>query len=247
MFMHRSSVVAVFPVLGAVFLTACATPDSPTEIYDPFEAQNRRVHAFNKVVDQALLDPTATAYGTVIPAPARRGFSNFANNLDTPRFVLNDILQGNADDAMHNTWRFLVNTTFGLGGLFDVASEAGLERRETGFGETLHFWGAEEGAYIELPVLGPSTQRGSVGTFVDFVSNPLSAAIPEAENWVFTAATITDGLNLRYQLDSTFASIYESADSYAQARSLYLQNRRFALGEKEDDFFFDPYEEFDEE
>lgn len=231
--------------VSAALLAGCSTPDEPVEIHDPFEAQNRKVHAFNKGVDKALLDPAATTYGVVLPPFFRQRFANFAENLDTPRYFANDVLQANGADAVHNGMRFVVNTLFGVGGLFDVATEAGIERRSTGFGETLHVWGTPEGAYVELPVFGPSNQRDAVGTVVDLVSNPLRFALPETEAWVFTAAAITEGLNTRYELDGTFDTIFNSEDSYAQARSIYLQNRRFELGDEQDDFFFDPYEDFD--
>lgn len=244
--MRRTPVLVTLSFAAFAALAGCSVPDEPVEIHDPYEGANRKVHAFNKAIDRAALDPTATVYGTVIPRPLRSGFSKVANNLDTPRFVLNNILQGNVEDAGLNTFRFLLNSTVGIGGLFDFAESIGLERAPTGFGETLHVWGVEEGAYIELPVLGPSNERDAVGRMVDFVSNPLRAVVPDDEDWIFTAATITDGLNTRYRFDSTIASIYSSADSYAQARSLYLQNRRFELGEDEEDFLFDPYADFEE-
>lgn len=234
--------------LTAVTLAGCTTPDEPVEIFDPFEEQNRKVHAFNKGVDSIFLRPTSTAYGVIFPKPVRSGISNFANNIDTPRHVLNDALQWNIEDMTHNVFRFALNTTVGIGGLFDVAGAIGLESRSAGFGETLHVWGAPEGAYLELPLLGPSNQRDGAGQIVDFVSNPLLYVIPAEYDWVPPSANIIDRVGDRYEFRGTIDSIlYESADSYAQTRNLFLQNRRYELGEDEEDFFYDPYEDlFDE-
>lgn len=225
-----------------VAVTACSTPDVPTEIHDPFEPTNRKIHNFNKGVDRTLVRPTSTAYGFVFPAPVRQGISNFANFIDTPRFIVNDIAQGNVDDAGHNFARLMLNAVFGLG-ILDVADAAGVESRRTGFGETLHVWGANEGAYVELPFLGASNQRDAVGQIVDFVSNPLSNTLNGSDEFIPPASNLLDRLGQRFEFGATIDSLlYESADSYAQARNLYLQNRRFELGE-EDEFAFDPYED----
>jgi phospholipid-binding lipoprotein MlaA len=234
--------------LAAATLAGCTVPDEPVEVFDPYEGTNRQIHAFNKGLDSVVWRPTSTAYGTVLPAPVRSGVSNFAANLDTPRHVVNDVLQGDIGDAGHNTMRFLFNTAFGIGGLFDIATGAGIEARPTGFGETLHSWGSEEGAFIELPVFGPSNERDAVGQAVDLVSNPLLLVIPADSQWVPTASNLVDRVGDRYEFrESIDGVLYNSADSYAQTRNLYLQNRRFVLGEDEEEFFFDPYEDlFDE-
>lgn len=240
--MIRHKLLCFGAVLGALTLTACSVPDAPVDVHDPYEATNRRIHSFNKGLDSVVVRPTSTAYGIVLPRPVRRGVSNFANYIDTPRFIVNDIAQGNIADAGHNFSRFLVNTVFGLG-VLDVAKSAGIESRRTGFGETLHVWGAREGAYIELPVLGPSNERDAVGQVVDFISNPISGMIDASDEWIPPSANVMDRLGQRYEFGSTIDGLlYESADSYAQTRNLYLQNRRFELGQ-EDDFAFDPYED----
>lgn len=241
-----TSKFAAILLIASIGLAACSVPDEPVEIHDPYENTNRKIHAFNKGLDQVVVRPTSTAYGSLIPRPIRRGVSNFANYVDTPRFILNDLAQGNVDDAMHNLARFAMNTVFGLG-VLDPASDAGVETRRTGFGETLHVWGTEEGAYIELPALGPSNERDAVGQIVDFVSNPITGALDASNDWIPPSANIMDRLGQRYEFGSTIDSLlYDSADSYAQTRNLYLQNRRFELGQ-EDDFAFDPFEEFDDQ
>ncbi len=217
--------------LLAATLAGCAGPRTPGGIYDPYEAQNRKVHEFNRSVDKALLRPVSNAYGAVLPEPVRIGVGNFAENLSIPGSVLNDLLQLNIEDALHNTVRFLVNTTVGLGGILDPATKAGIEQRDSDFGETLHVWGFKEGAYVELPFAGPSTTRDTVGMVVDIVTDPVAVLLPEPEKYVAPLAGMASKIGDRYRFRTTVDSIlYESADGYAQARLLYLENRRFALG-----------------
>ena len=230
--------VLLFPVLAA-----CTVPDEPVEVFDPFEEQNRAVHEFNRSVDRAVLRPVATAYGAVIPRPVRRGASNFVDNLDEPSHIINDLLQGSVEDAVHNIFRFLVNSTVGIAGLFDVASGIGIEERPSDFGETLHVWGAEEGAYLEVPLLGASTQRDAAGIVVDIFLNPLAHIGIGDEEIVLGSMRSLQIVEARERFGPSIdAVLYESADSYAAARILYLQNRRFELGDTED-LFFDPFED----
>lgn len=231
--------------VAAVLVTACSAPAPVQPHFDPDETNNRQRHEFNRSVDRAFLKPASGAYGGVVPEPVRQGVSNFAENLDVPGDVVNSLLQGRVGLAFENTLRFALNSTIGIGGLFDPARALGVEGRKTDFGETLHVWGAPEGAYHELPFFGPSTDRDTVGAVVDIVLNPVRLALPVAEGNVVTVAKVGSTLGDRYQYSDTVDSIlYESADSYAQARLLYLQNRRHELGQSggEEDFF-DPYEE----
>ena len=237
-------------LLGAVLLaSACSTPSQPGGINDPYEVSNRKVHTFNKGVDRTIVRPASTAYGTVVPKPGRILISNFSDNLGQPSNVLNSLLQGRIEDAGHSTFRFAVNTVFGLGGLLDFASDMGLEDRGTDFGETLYVWGVPEGAYAEFPFVGPSTARHATGRVVDLLTNPLRGAAEAPDAAVRTAANVASGLDTRYRLSDTIDSIlYDSADSYAQTRLIYLQNRRFELGVDASgtdlDPFEDPYDSF---
>ncbi len=218
-------------LLLAVVLAGCAGPETAGGTYDPFERQNRAVHAFNREVDRALLRPSADAYGTLLPEPVRQGVGNFAANLSLPGTVLNDLLQLNIEDALHNSVRFLVNSTIGLGGLLDPAQASGLAARNSDFGETLHVWGAGEGAYLELPFVGPSTTRDALGMVVDVIIDPLNLLLAAEQRLFVPAVGVASKLGDRYRFRSTIDSVlYESADSYAQARLLYLENRRFELG-----------------
>jgi phospholipid-binding lipoprotein MlaA len=232
-------------MLVVVVLAACTAPPPPAEPHDPDEAQNREVHAFNKAVDRALVNPAANSYGSIVPEPVRMGVGNFAGNLELPGEVVNSVLQGRIGPAAENTLRFAINSTIGIGGLFDPARAMGIDGRRTDFGETLHVWGAGEGAYVELPLLGPSTSRDAVGKVVDVALDPFRLVLPRAEANAVTVIGGFSTLGDRYRFGNTIDSVlYESADSYAQSRLLYLQNRRFELGQAaaEDDFL-DPYED----
>ncbi|MGR3492473.1 MAG: MlaA family lipoprotein [Shimia sp.] len=214
-------------------LAGCAPAPAPVGINDPNEARNREIHAFNKRLDETTIRPIANAYGQIVPDPVRQGIGNFAENADLPGAVVNNLLQGNLEDAGWNTGRFLVNTVFGLGGLVDVSSQMGHPERETDFGETLHVWGVPEGPYREGLVFGPTTRRDSIGGFVDLFTNPLGYVIESPESYVPTAAGALEQLDDRYRYRTTIDGLlYDSADSYAAARLAYLQNRRFELGQE---------------
>ena len=228
---------------GLMILSACAAPPPSATINDPEEARNRDIHAFNVALDKALVRPASDIYGTILPPPVQQGVSNFAANLDVPGEVVNQLLQGRPGYALENTFRFAVNTVIGIGGLFDPATAIGVPGRRTDFGETLHVWGAGEGIYVELPGLGPSTERDAVGTIVDIALNPVRLLLPTPESYYATGAKIGSKIGDRHRFAATIDSIlYDSADSYAQARLLYLQKRRFELGQvvPEADFE-DPY------
>ena len=248
----RRPLVRLMAALSLAVLAGCNTPDAPVEIYDPYEARNRRVHEFNKRLDRNLVRPVARGYGTVVPQPVRTGVSNFGDNLDGPGQVTNDLLQGSFSDASHNAVRFVVNTTLGLAGIFDVATPLGLTARPTDFGETLHVWGAPEGAYREGIASGPSTERDTAGRIVDFFTNPLGYVLPTEARVVGIGARVGGAVDDRYRYDQTVSdTLYNSADSYAATRSLYLQNRRYQLnGGSNDadqfDIYEDLYEGFDE-
>lgn len=217
-------------------MAACAGPEVTGGIYDPFEAQNRKIHAVNRKIDQVVLRPVSGTYGSALPEPVRIGVGNFASNLSIPGTVVNDLLQFNIEDALHNTLRFLVNSTVGLGGLFDPALQGGVEPRDSDFGETMHVWGIGEGAYVELPLLGPSTVRDTFGGVVDFFLDPINTLVPTPERYLAPLVAVASRVGDRYRFRSTVDSIlYDSADSYAQSRLLYLENRRFRLGIEADD------------
>ena len=224
---------AVLSLAALALAAACgpaALPPGDT-IRDADEAQNRAVHEFNVELDRRLVAPAAQGYGTAVPGPLREGVDNVAANLAQPSYVLNNMLQLRLGQASHNTLRFLVNSTIGIGGLLDPATALGLPAEETDFGETLHVWGLPEGDFVMLPVFGPSTTRDTVGLVVDIALNPVRHAVPADERVYVTAAETLDRFGDRYEAgDSLDSVLYDSSDGYAQLRSLYLQNRRFELG-----------------
>jgi len=243
--------IAPGAALLALLLAGCGAGPTADGINDPFETANRRVHAFNTGVDRALVGPASKGYGGVVPEPVKRVVGNVADTLDLPGDIANNLLQLRIDDAAQNTLRLATNLTFGVGGLFDFSTAIGLPGEPTDFGETLHVWGAGEGAYVELPLAGPSTVRDTVGMAVDLALNPVRLALPTKEANAATALKLFSRLGDRDRFSETVESIlYDSADSYAQARLLYLQNRRFELGQdtqsgdgSSDDSFIDPYED----
>lgn len=226
-------------------LAACGPAPAPQGINDPYERGNRLTHRFNLAVDSNVVRPVSRLMGDGT-GPVSRAAGNFAQNLGTPSDVANDLLQFRIGHAAHNTLRFLVNSTIGLGGLFDPATAMGAPAKKTDFGETLHVWGVGEGAYVELPLLGPSTQRDALGSAVGLVLDPMNFVLPRREAYVGTAAKGISRLSDRARYSRTLDSIlYDSADGYAQLRLLYLQNRRYELGQTTGDGadFVDPYED----
>ncbi|MBD0865499.1 MAG: VacJ family lipoprotein [Rhodobacteraceae bacterium] len=238
------------PVMVAVsvltLLGACATPGpgdvGEDGVFDPYEKNNRAVHEFNLEVDEFLFRPAATQFTRIVPDPVENMLLNFSDNLSEPGDAVNFLAQGQIGDAAISVGRFGFNTVFGFLGIFDAASEFNIPRTDTDFGETLHVWGVPEGAYVELPIFGPSTQRDAAGIFVDFFTNPLRLAPQNPVDDIGIYAKATEALTERGRFVDTIDSIlYESADSYAQSRLIYLQTRRFELGEADAAAYIDPY------
>lgn len=234
--------VAIVAILSAL-AGACARVEPGADINDPYEAGNRKVHRFNTAVDATFFGtPEKKGLIPIIPKPVAIGFSNFASNLGMPSAVLNSLLQAKPGPALQNTFRFAVNSTVGIGGLFDPASAIGIDADPADFGETLHVWGVGEGAYLEVPFLGPSTERDLAGTIVDIATDPVNSLVGEPGSYYITVGRLTAKVGNRQRFADTYESIlYESADSYAQARLLYLQNRHYELGIEEQ--VFDPNED----
>lgn len=234
--------VALCALVG---VAACAQAPAPSGDADPLEASNRQMFQVNLALDRTLVGPASNAYGEGIPDGVRNSVSSFSENAGLPGLVVNKILQGQLEDAAHNAVRFLFNSTVGLLGLFDVATDIGLEERDTDFGETMHRWGFSEGRYVVLPFFGPSTERDAVGIAVDFVINPLSYVIPSPESRVLPVAKVVSKVGDRYDYDATVEAIlYEGEDPYATTRLFYLDSRRYDLGVTVgDDELYDLYEE----
>ncbi|PIR34472.1 MAG: hypothetical protein COV36_00685 [Alphaproteobacteria bacterium CG11_big_fil_rev_8_21_14_0_20_44_7] len=200
--------------------------EQEVEIYDPIEPVNRAIFEFNNVVDGVLLKPVAQIYEGVVPQWGRDRVSNVLYNLSEPIIMINSALQGDDVNAFTSLWRFIINSTFGLLGTFDAASEIGLEPRKEDFGQTLYVWGVEESPYLVLPLLGPSTLRDGVGVAVDYYVDPLNyeEVFDDEERVIHSVAEV---INSRTELLPVTEKIDNTAiDPYATYRALFLQKRK---------------------
>ena len=194
--------------------------------YDPWEPLNRRIHAFNNVVDRAVAKPLASAYVAVVPQPMRLGVTNFFDNLSSPRTFVNQLLQGRPRHAFQTLGRFVVNSTLGIGGIFDPASDLKMKRRSEDFGQTLGTWGWRRSRYIELPFFGPRTVRDVLGMAGDMPLSPVRQ-IEDDKTRIFL-----HGLNLvdtRAQLLSLDSLREGAVDDYALVRDSWLQRRNYQI------------------
>ena len=223
-----------------VVLSACRVP-LEDGISDPFEASNRQAHEINKSIDKNIIRPIAIVYGDITPIKLQSVANNMSMNFSLPRYSMNYILQGELKNASKSSMKFLVNSTLGVGGIYDFSSQLGLTSEKTDFGETMAKWGFREGPYLEILVLGPSNQRDGIGKVVDLVLDPVSLIGVGAKS-VATATSVAFGLSARSQFRESIDSIlYGSADSYAQSRLFFLQNRRYELGTNKAEHYIDPY------
>ncbi|MEM7765658.1 MAG: VacJ family lipoprotein [Pseudomonadota bacterium] len=231
-------------VMLSLGLTGCATT---SENNDPWEGYNRGMTSFNNGADRVLLKPLARGYRAVTPDLMERGVSNFFSNLGEPVNILNNLLQGKPVAALSDTGRLLLNSTMGIGGLFDVASKSGMPRHNEDFGQTMAKWGVPSGPYFVLPFLGPSTVRDAFGAPADRAVNLIehldSASLEDK-------LTVLQIISIRASLLPLDAQINASNDPYLFVREAYLQRRNFLVydGEPpidEEDFEFD--EDFDED
>ncbi len=210
-------------------LSGCASQPQKyaRDPHDPLQGFNRGVFRFNDALDRGVAKPVAKAYRAATPQPVRTGIGNFIANLEMPCTLLNDLLQGKLRAALSDTGRLLLNTTMGIGGLFDVASKAGIDHNDEDFGQTLGKWGVPAGPYLVLPFLGPSDLRDAPSRVADAFSNPATYANPETR-WGYKAV---DLLNARYQLLSLDATLDKAFDKYAFMRNAYLQNRAYKVSD----------------
>jgi phospholipid-binding lipoprotein MlaA len=237
----------VFSVLSACATTAnepAVSDSSDSSTSDPWEPANRAVYAFNDGLDKVSLKPVAKGYRKVFPAFMRRGVNNFFSNLRTPVTIINQVLQGKGRRALSDTGRLLVNSTIGIGGLFDPATAAGIGEHDEDFGQTLATWGIPDGPYVMLPLLGPRNLRDAVALPLDLLAYPL---YQHEETAVRDKLLGLDAVNTRARLLAAEGLIEDSTDAYVTIREAYRQNREFKIfdGEPPDDYdeFFDDYEE----
>lgn len=236
--------LAASPALArsAAPVTPAATAAPVAAHPDPWEGFNRKVYRFNDTLDRYALKPVAKGYKRAVPRPLRSGFTNFFRNVKMPVVMLNDLLQAKPRAAGEDVSRFFVNTTLGFVGFVDAATVLGMPRNDEDFGQTLGVWGVDNGPYLVLPFLGPSTVRDGAGFGVDVVSDPVSFAFEEGITGSFWAVKL---VNTRANLLEVEEII--QGDRYLFLRDLYLQSREFAVkdGVMEADPFLD--DESDEE
>ena len=221
------------PLVLLVLLLQPAMAQAMAE--DPWQGLNRQIYSFNRVLDGYLVKPVVVTYDKVVPRVAKRGVSNFFNNLDDVNVVVNDLLQFKFHAALQDTSRLALNTTVGVAGLFDVATHFGLHKNSEDFGQTLGHWGTPAGGYVVLPLLGPSTIRDAIGLIPDMLLNPVF--------WVNDSKTRSalyalDTIDTR--LTYIAAESMTRGDAYIFVRAAYLQRRAYLVADGE------VYDEFDD-
>lgn len=234
--------VILLAVIGLSF--GCASTAREADNIDPWEGVNRKIYAFNNKLDDVVLRPVAETYADITPQPVRNRVTDFFANISYVNVILNDFLQGKVEQGVADTTRLVYNSVFGLGGLFDVASHMDLPPNDEDFGQTLGVWGFGEGAYLMLPLFGPSTLR-------DVPDYPVSALTSPLYYVNNTAVTIPlaalDGVDTRARASGAFAFINEAAlDPYIFMREAYLQRRTFLIHDgnpPQPDFFDENFEE----
>jgi phospholipid-binding lipoprotein MlaA len=231
-------------VIGLLLATGCTSvPKEYRDPLDPLEPYNRGMHQFNTDFDNAFLKPVAKGYQAVIPEPADRGITNFFNNLADVNSAVNNLLQFKLSRFGSDIGRISINSTVGVLGFFDVATNVGLPSYKEDFGQTLGYWGAEPSPYLVLPFLGPSTVRDTVGLTGDFLVDPLFSVSDHQVYWGLVGLRVVD---TRADLLTATKIIEEAAvDHYAFVRDAFLQRRRNLIfdgnppPDPEDDYFFE--------
>ena len=220
--------------------------DNTIETPDPWENLNRNTFAFNLAFDKYLLAPLAKGYRIIFPNEIRTGIRNFLSNLSEPWTTINSVLQGDAKNAGNSVARFLLNTTVGLLGLFDVATNIGFEKQKEDFGQTMASHGIDSGPYLVIPFLGPSTLRDAMGKVVGFVGDPVTLSLQRnnQDQWIWIG-TALEGIDFREQNYEKFDNLKAtSVDFYATLRSLYLE-RRSRMIRNESFKEQDPFQDYD--
>jgi phospholipid-binding lipoprotein MlaA len=221
--------------VAGLLLAGCATvPTDPAaraefeRLNDPLEPTNRAIFGFNEFLDKVLIRPLAEVYHFILPNFVEERITMFVRNMGEPLTLVNDILQGEPDRAGTTFGRFITNTTIGVGGLFDVATDLDMPRHTEDFGQTFGVWGVKEGPYLVLPILGPSTMRDGVGQIADTFADPVTIGLAQADvSGLAIGRFALTGIDARARnLEMVDQLRRESLDYYATLRSAYRQNRR---------------------
>jgi phospholipid-binding lipoprotein MlaA len=215
-------------VIACLALFGCATlpPNAKRDSRDPFERVNRTTYRFNDAFDKGFARPVARGYQRVVPQPVRTGVSNFLDNLSYPVTIANDLLQLKFKDFGMDLGRLVMNSTVGIGGIFDPASSAGLQKNQEDLGLTFGHWGAKPGPYLVVPLLGPTDVRDGVGRVGDIWLDPRHYIKNSAVSWSLWGL---DAIDLRYRLLATDQALDSAFDPYAFMRNAYLQRRQFLV------------------
>ncbi|KVE36067.1 MlaA family lipoprotein [Burkholderia sp. TSV86] len=218
---------AMLTLTAAAALSGCATVQTPTK-GDPFEGFNRTMYKFNDTVDTYALKPVARGYQWAVPQPVRDSVTNFFSNIGDVYIAANNIVQLKIADGVGDIMRVVINTVFGVGGLFDVATLAKLPKHTNDFGVTLGHYGVPSGPYLVLPFLGSSTVRDTAGLAVDYAGNPLTYVSPNSVSWgLFGLNLVNTRANLLGAGDVLNAA---AIDKYSFVRNAYLQRRQLLIG-----------------
>ncbi|MDH5358104.1 MAG: VacJ family lipoprotein [Gammaproteobacteria bacterium] len=208
----------------ALIMSGCATTQHSEGVNDPLEGYNRAMYKFNDLLDRAITKPAAKGYDAIVPDPISKGISNFFSNLNEITVILNDLLQLKFGQAFHDTGRFVLNSTVGVAGLFDVAGYSGYEKHDEDFGQTLGVWGVKPGPYFVLPFFGPRNIRDTFGLIGDAFTDPVNYLDdPATRNGLYALRIIDNRANLL----SVEKVLDEAAiDEYSYVRGAYLQRRQ---------------------
>ncbi len=232
----RRAALALALVLPLAAAPAAGRDFAPPADRDPFIGVNRLIFGFNEYLDNLLLRPLAVGYFNHVPRPVQVGVTNFFGNIDDVNTLANNLLQGKIPEAISDCGRILINSTVGIGGLIDVASELGLEKRQEDFGQTLAVWGVESGPYIILPVFGASSTRDALGLFVDSLLNPIYQIEDDA-----VRASAFGAERLEWRTGLLPAESLITGDRYLFLREAHFQQREFEI---EDGALEDPFGDF---
>lgn len=214
---------ALFACSALALLSACATPANN---YDPLESINRPIYSFNKTVDNAVVRPVAKAWSDYLPSPVQTGVHNVFSNIGDVFAIPAALLQGKGDEMGESIWRVVLNSTIGIGGLFDLASEIGIKKSDEDLGQALGYWGVPTGPYLMLPFLGPVTARDTVDTAVKFAYGPSNYIEPDALAYSYIGVNAIDARAQYLPFDKLLDEQY---DPYAYLRDTYLQNRWYKV------------------
>lgn len=217
-----------FSVISLVFLTACASNKYVSNPHDPLEPFNRGVYKFNKTVDALYIKPASKIYEKVVPEALQKLVSNAFNNINEIPTIINSLLQTKYQQAADSTARLAINSTLGLGGLFDVATTANVKHKKEDFGKTLAVWGYKQSNYLVLPIIGPSTVRDGIGVCGNaFMTAPYYLKPKWRNRYEFAYV-----VNRRSELKEAESFILTAGiDEYALVRDAYLQNRDYVIGD----------------